>query len=143
MNHQMIVVSGLACGIDTAAHTAAIESGGKTIAVLGTPLDDTYPQENQALQSLIMAQHLAVSQFAPGAGTQPKNFPVRNRTMALLTDATVIVEAGEKSGTVHQGWEAGAAPWAAALPDGKCRHRSGALVAEGNDPLRRTGTVAG
>ena len=104
--HDMIVVSGLAAGIDTAAHTAAIEAGGRTIAVLGTPLDTAYPRENAELQSLIMAQHLAVSQFAAGAATTPKSFPQRNKTMALLTDATVIVEAGEKSGTLHQGWEA-------------------------------------
>ena len=104
--HDMIVVSGLAVGIDTAAHTAAIEAGGRTIAVLGTPLDTVYPRENAELQALIMANHLAVSQFATGVATTPKSFPQRNKTMALLTDATVIVEAGEKSGTLHQGWEA-------------------------------------
>lgn len=104
--HDMIVVSGLAVGIDTAAHTAAIEAGGRTIAVLGTPLDRVYPRENAELQALIMEKHLAVSQFIPGSRTQPQCFPQRNRTMALLTDATVIVEAGEQSGTLHQGWEA-------------------------------------
>lgn len=103
---DMIVVSGLAAGIDTAAHTAAIEAGGRTIAVLGTPLDQAYPKENAELQARIAREHLVVSQFASGAAVTPKNFPIRNRTMALLTDATVIVEAGEKSGTLHQGWEA-------------------------------------
>ena len=53
-----------------------------------------------------MREHLVVSQFALGKPVQRKNFPMRNRTMALLSDATVIVEAGEKSGTLHQGWEA-------------------------------------
>ena len=53
-----------------------------------------------------MQEHLAVSQFAPGVPSRPGNFPMRNRTMALLSDATVIVEAGEKSGSLHQGWEA-------------------------------------
>jgi DNA processing protein len=106
VNHDMIVVSGLAAGIDTAAHTATIDAGGRTIAVLGTPLDDVYPRENEALQALICQQHLAVSQFAPGSRTHPRSFPQRNRTMALLTDATVIVEASDKSGTLHQGWEA-------------------------------------
>jgi DNA processing protein len=106
VQHQIVVVSGLAAGIDRAAHISAIESGGSTIAVLGTPLDRSYPRENEELQALIIDKHLAVSQFPSGTPTQPKNFPLRNRTMALLTDATVIVEAGEKSGTLHQGWEA-------------------------------------
>ena len=101
-----VVVSGLAAGIDTAAHKAAITSGGRTIAVLGTPLDRTYPRENAALQEEIMTRHLALSQFAPGERTHRSSFPERNRTMALLSDVTVIVEAGEKSGTIHQGWEA-------------------------------------
>jgi DNA processing protein len=104
--HKIVVVSGLAEGIDTAAHTTAIEAGGQTIAVLGTPLDQAYPAANRGLQGQIAARHLLVSQFAAGAAVTPKNFPIRNRTMALLTDATVIVEAGEKSGTLHQGWEA-------------------------------------
>lgn len=106
VQHDMIVVSGLAAGIDTAAHEAAIEAGGRTIAVLGTPLDQSYPRENAELQERIAREHVLVSQFASGVPVTPKNFPMRNRTMALLTDATVIVEAGEKSGTLHQGWEA-------------------------------------
>lgn len=103
---HIIVVSGLAAGIDTVAHTTAIEEGGRTIAVLGTPLDKAYPAENRSLLETIKRDHLAVSQFEIGYPTQPKNFPMRNRTMALLSDATIIVEAGEKSGTLHQGWEA-------------------------------------
>jgi len=106
VTREITVVSGLAKGIDTAAHTAAIEAGGHTIAVLGTPLDQFYPKENRELQERLMAEQLVVSQFPIGYPVTPKNFPIRNRTMALLTDATVIVEAGEKSGTVHQGWEA-------------------------------------
>lgn len=101
-----VVVSGLAEGIDTVAHTAAIQAGGATIAVLGTPLDMAYPASNRALLDTIIAEHLAVSQFPVGSPSQRKNFVLRNRTMALLSDATVIVEAGEQSGTVHQGWEA-------------------------------------
>ena len=101
-----VVVSGLAEGIDTAAHEGAISSRGRTIAVLGTALDEVFPSKNRALQECIMQEHLAVSQFAPGVPSRPGNFPMRNRTMALLSDATVIVEAGEKSGSLHQGWEA-------------------------------------
>ncbi|HEY3155367.1 MAG TPA: DNA-processing protein DprA [Candidatus Eisenbacteria bacterium] len=101
-----VVVSGLAEGIDTAAHEGAIEAGGRTIAVLGTPLDEAFPAKNRALQALIMREHLAVSQFASGVPSQRGNFPMRNRTMALLSDATAIVEAGEGSGSLHQGWEA-------------------------------------
>lgn len=101
-----IVVSGLAEGIDTVAHEGAIAAGGRTIAVLGTPLDEYFPAKNRALQERIVREHLAVSQFAPGVPSQRGNFPMRNRTMALLSDATVIIEAGEKSGSLHQGWEA-------------------------------------
>jgi DNA processing protein len=102
----IIVVSGLAEGIDTAAHAAAIANGGRTIAVLGTPLDECYPAKNRALQQQIMRDHLAVSQFPSGTRVGKHTFPIRNRTMALLSDATVIIEAKDGSGTLHQGWEA-------------------------------------
>jgi DNA processing protein len=102
----VIVVSGLAEGIDTEAHVAAIDAGGRTVAVLGTPLDQVFPAGNRELQQRIMKEHLAISQFAPGSAGGRKCFPMRNRTMALVSDATVIVEAGEGSGTIHQGWEA-------------------------------------
>jgi DNA processing protein len=105
VGHGIVVVSGLAEGIDTAAHTTALEAGGETIAVIGTPLDAYYPAANKDLQMRLAKEQLVVSQFPIGAAVTPKSFPIRNRTMALLTDATVIVEAGEKSGTVHQGWE--------------------------------------
>jgi hypothetical protein len=84
----IVIVSGLAEGIDTAAHTAAIHRGGRTIAVLGTPLDQVFPRQNAALQDQIMRDHLAVSQFPAGNPIQRKNFPLRNRTMALISDAT-------------------------------------------------------
>jgi DNA processing protein len=106
LDRQIVVVSGLAVGIDSIAHRTAIETRGRTIAVLGTPLDVVYPPENHRLQAEIVREHLAITQFAPGTPTRRTNFPQRNRTMALLTDATVIVEAGESSGTLHQGWEA-------------------------------------
>lgn len=101
------VVSGLAKGIDAAAHTAAIEAGGATVAVIGTPLERAYPAENAALQERIYTDHLLVSQFAPGTKTFPSMFPQRNKLMAALTDATVVIEAGASSGTVHQAAECG------------------------------------
>lgn len=106
VTQEVVVASGLARGIDTAAHRATIQAGGRTIAVLGTPLDKTYPAENAELQHLIINEHLAISQFPTGHPTSRSNFPRRNRTMALLTDATVIVEAAEGSGSISQGWEA-------------------------------------
>jgi len=106
VERDIVVVSGLAKGIDTAAHQAAIAAGGRTIAVLGTPLDECYPTENQSLLDLIKERHLAVSQFPSGSAVAKGNFPRRNRVMALLSDATIIVEAGEDSGSLNQGWEA-------------------------------------
>lgn len=106
VEHGIVVVSGLARGVDTAAHTGALQAGGRTIAVIGTPIDKVYPKENAALQAEIARNHLLVSQFAPGRPIQPGNFPIRNRLMALVSAATVIVEAGETSGSLSQGYEA-------------------------------------
>lgn len=100
------VVSGLARGIDGRAHQTAIQRGGRTIAVLGTPLDTVYPREHAELQEEIGRSHLLVSQFPAGTAVNRGMFPQRNRTMALISDATVIVEAGATSGTISQGWEA-------------------------------------
>lgn len=105
VRHDIIVVSGLALGIDTIAHKTAIEKGGRTIAVLGTPLSQAYPAQNDTLLEKIKEEHLAISQFPEGFPSKRENFPQRNRTMALISDATVIVEASEKSGTRSQGWE--------------------------------------
>jgi DNA processing protein len=104
-----VVMSGLAAGIDTAAHRGALESGGRTIAVLGTPVDRAYPADNAPLQERIYRKDLLLSPFASGTRTTRGHFPVRNRVMARLADATVLVEAGETSGTVHQVREALAA----------------------------------
>jgi DNA processing protein len=102
----MVVVSGLAEGIDTAAHETAIREGGRTIAVVGNGVDEFFPPSNRQLQETIAEDHVLVSQFAPGTPPNRTRFPQRNRTMALLSDATIIVEAGDSSGTLHQGWEA-------------------------------------
>ena len=96
------IVSGLARGIDAAAHETALTAGGATIAVMGTPLQRQYPAENRALREELAAGHLVVTQFPTVAATRPRCFPERNRTMSALSDATVIVEAGERSGTRAQ-----------------------------------------
>ncbi|MFZ3182510.1 MAG: DNA-processing protein DprA [Methylocystis silviterrae] len=99
------IVSGLAKGVDTAAHTSAINSGGRTIAVIGTPLSKAYPAENAALQEQIYSAHLLVSPFSEGEAVFKSNFPKRNRVMAAISDATVIIEASDTSGTLHQAAE--------------------------------------
>lgn len=106
VNKAVMTVSGLAEGIDTAVHETTIKAHGKTIAVLGTPLNKTYPQKNCGLQQEIIRNHLAISQFQIGHHTIPQNFVQRNRTMAIISDATIIVEATDTSGSLHQGWEA-------------------------------------
>ena len=105
VKQRMVVVSGLASGVDGAAHRAAIEAGGKTIAVLGTPLDQVTPKAHGALLEEICKHHLALSQFAVGSRVYPANFPQRNKLMAAITDATVIIEASDTSGTLHQAAE--------------------------------------
>ena len=104
--HDVTVVSGLALGIDTVAHRTALDLGGKTVAVLGTGLDQYAVSSNRGLQDEIGERGLLVSQFPTGSTPNRSNFPRRNKTMALLSDATLVVEAAENSGTRHQGWEA-------------------------------------
>ena len=106
VSNDVIIVSGLAEGIDTVAHTTAIEEDGHTIAVLGTPLNRAYPRSNIELQRVIERDHLTISQFEIGRRTMPGHFVLRNRTMALISNATIIVEAKDDSGSLHQGWEA-------------------------------------
>lgn len=108
VDNDFAVVSGLATGIDTAAHNAALKAGGRTIAVIGTPLGESYPKENAQLQALIAKDHLLISQVPVlRYANQPFNtkryyFPERNATMSALTEGTIIVEASETSGTLTQ-----------------------------------------
>jgi len=108
VKRDFAVVSGLANGIDGAAHRAALEAGGTTIAVIGTPLGDHYPKENAELQDTIAKDHLVISQVPVVRYSQEpfRNkrtyFPERNATMSALTEGTIIVEAGETSGTLTQ-----------------------------------------
>ena len=105
---RFTIVSGLASGVDTVAHTTAIEAGGWTIGVIGTPISETYPKENSELQAKIADEYLLISQIPVWRYSQqgPRGnrlfFPERNKTMSALTEATIIVEAGETSGTLIQ-----------------------------------------
>lgn len=100
-----VVMSGLAKGVDATAMKAAVEVGGRLIGVIGTPLSKAYPIENAALQEDVWRNHLLISPFMEGQVVRKDYFPHRNRVMAALSHATVIVEAGETSGTVHQAAE--------------------------------------
>src|SRR5690606_15403132 len=99
-----VVVSGLAKGIDRAAHEGALQAGGGTIAVLRTPRDRDSPAEPRGLQERMTREQLVLSRFAPGRSVHKSNFVTRNRIMALVSHATVIVEASAKSGTQSQAW---------------------------------------
>ena len=94
------IVSGLARGIDTAAHRGALEAGGRTIAVLGHGLDLCYPPENRPLADRIERAGAVVSQFMMGARAEKWHFPERNRTIAGLALGVVVVEAAERSGAL-------------------------------------------
>jgi DNA processing protein len=108
VERDFTVVSGLATGVDTAAHTATIEAKGRTIAVIGTPLNSAYPAQNKELQKRIANEYLVISQVPvlryekQGPNINRLFFPERNVTMSALTEATIIVEAGETSGTLTQ-----------------------------------------
>jgi DNA processing protein len=96
------VVSGLAAGIDTAAHRGALDGGGRTVAVMGTGIDKTYPTENRALADRIAAQGAVISQFWPGAPPRGTNFPLRNVVTSGMAVGTVVIEASGKSGARMQ-----------------------------------------
>lgn len=96
------VAAGLALGIDTAAHRAALDAGGRTVAIIGTGINKTYPAANRDLHQEIASRGLLLSQFWPDAPPQKHNFLMRNATMSGYGLATVVVEAGELSGARAQ-----------------------------------------
>ncbi len=106
--HGITIVSGLAKGIDTAAMTSALDNGGKVIGVIGTPIDEYYPKENANLQRKVAKENLLVSQVpfykysVQPFKTRRYYFPERNELMAAISDATIIIEASDTSGTLTQ-----------------------------------------
>ncbi|HNO12437.1 MAG TPA: DNA-processing protein DprA, partial [bacterium] len=139
------VVSGLARGIDTAAHTAAMRCGGRTIAVLGSGVDHIYPRENDRLAIEISNRGAVISEYPMGTGPDAAHFPGRNRIISGLSLGTVVIEAGEKSGALitadyalDQNREVFAVPGLATNPHAKGSNRlirSGAKLVETVDDI--------
>jgi DNA processing protein len=99
-NRSMVVVSGLARGVDSAAHRGCLDAPGKTIAVLGSGLDAVYPPEHEGLADEIAVSGCLISELGPGAPPLPEHFPLRNRIISGISLAVVVVEASEKSGSL-------------------------------------------
>lgn len=135
------VVSGMARGIDTAAHKGALAAGGRTIAVLGCGPDVVYPRENHRLMDKIITNGVVISEFPPGTPPEAWRFPVRNRIISGLSQGTVVVEAAERSGALitadfalEQGRDVMAVPGNVVNPLSRGPHRlikQGARLVEG------------
>jgi DNA processing protein len=142
---ELVVVSGMARGIDGEAHRGALEAGGRTVAVLGCGVDRDYPAAHADLARRICVRGLLVSEYAPGVEPAPWRFPARNRIIAGLAAATIVVEARERSGALitadlalEEGREVFAVPGeiTSSLSDGTNR-----LLALGAAPLTRVEDV--
>lgn len=144
------VVSGLARGIDGAAHQAALDAGGRTIAILGCGLDQVYPREHRRLAEAVAARGALVSEFPPGVPPLPHHFPRRNRLISGMAMGVVVVEGAEDSGTLvtvdyalDQGREVFAVPGSIFSPKSRAPHnllRQGArLVESAGDVLEELG----
>ncbi len=139
------VVSGLARGVDAAAHAAALQAGGRTIAVLGSGVDQIYPPEHRRLAEEIAEAGAVLSDYPPGTKPDSANFPPRNRIISGLSLATIVIEAGESSGALitasfaaEQGREVLAVPGNIYSPASKGTNR---LILNGARPLLRVEDV--
>lgn len=139
------VTSGLALGVDGAAHRAAMDAGGKTIAVAGTGPDQVYPARHRELARRIVDNGAVISSFAPGVGPRPGHFPARNRIISGMSAGVVVIEAGEHSGSLitarlagEQGREVFAVPGSIRNPMARGCHRlirQGARLVEHPDEV--------
>ena len=152
------VVSGMARGIDSAAHRGALSAHGRTIAILGSGLDVIYPPENKNLYAEIVQEGAVISEFPPGTPPRPNNFPTRNRIISGMSYGVVVVEAGEKSGSLitvrlalEQGREVFAVPGSIDSTSSRGTNKlikQGAILVENTDDIleeilpqiERTGT---
>lgn len=135
----LTVISGLARGVDAIAHQTALKAGGRSIAVLGSGVDKIYPPEHRGLAEQMMERGAIVSDYAPGTPPDASNFPPRNRIIAGLSLAVVVVEAGETSGALitaefaaEQGREVFAVPGSILAPQSKGTNK---LIQKGALPL--------
>jgi DNA processing protein len=138
---QVTVISGMARGVDSIAHDAAIKAGGRTIAVLGNGVDLIYPPENRMLAENIVKNGAVISDYPPGTAPDGANFPARNRIISGLARAVVVVEAGDKSGALitagfaaDQGRDVFAVPGGIYAPQSK---GTNGLIQRGAIPLLR------
>jgi DNA processing protein len=132
-------VSGLARGVDGIAHQAALEAGGRTIAVLGSGIDMIYPPEHRKLAERIAASGAVISDYPPGTKPDGVNFPPRNRIISGLSRGTIVIEAGETSGalitakfSLEQNREVFAVPGSVLAPMSKGTNR---LIMDGATPM--------
>jgi DNA processing protein len=138
-HNGVTIVSGLARGVDSIAHQAALNAGGRTLAVLGNGVDLVYPPENRKLADQIMQQGALVSDYALGTQPDGQNFPPRNRIISGLALAVIIVEAGDTSGALitasfaaEQGRDVFAVPGNINAPQSRGTNR---LIRDGAQPL--------
>lgn len=137
--HGVTVVSGLARGVDAVAHRAALQAGGRTLAVLGSGVDRIYPAEHRRLADRIVEQGAVISDYPPGTPPEAGNFPPRNRIISGLSRAVLVIEAGERSGALitasfaaEQGREVFALPGSIYWPQSQGPNR---LIQKGAYPL--------
>lgn len=141
----IVVTSGMALGIDSVAHRAALDAGGRTIAVLGSGIDVIYPSQNTDLYHEICEYGAIVSEFEPGTPPLPYNFPVRNRIVSGLSVGTLVIEAGERSGslnTARHAQEQGRDLFSVPGPNGEYNNRgTNSLLKTGAHPVTEASDI--